>query len=129
MEGDFSKLSREEFKKQLKARIYNWTVRLVKYARLVLKTLPQELHSIVDQLIRAGTSVCANYIEAQGSPTTKDFRKFLSYSLKSANESKYWLSLIKDSKIDDSEELKWLIKEGIEISNILGKSVSTMYKS
>ncbi|MBI5222533.1 MAG: four helix bundle protein [Candidatus Magasanikbacteria bacterium] len=129
MEGDFSKLSREEFWKQLKARIYNWTVRLTKYARKILKNLPKELHSIIDQLIRAGTSVCANYIEAQGSPTTKDFRNFLSHALKSCNESKYWLSLIKDTKIDDSEELEWLIKEGVEISNILGKSVSTMYKS
>ncbi|MBI4427175.1 MAG: four helix bundle protein [Candidatus Magasanikbacteria bacterium] len=129
MEGDFSKSDREEFKKQLKARIYNWTVRLTKHARKIIKNLPNELHSIIDQLIRAGTSVCANYVEAQGSPTTKDFRNFLSYALKSCNESKYWLSLIKDSKIDEGEELKWLIKEGIEISNILGKSVSTMYRS
>lgn len=129
MEENFSKLTREEFKKQLKARIYNWTVRLVKYSRQLLKNLPKESYSIIDQLIRAGTSVCANYIEAQGSPTTKDFRKFLSYSLKSCNESKYWLSLIKDSKMDNSEESAWLIKEGIELSNILGKSVSTMYRS
>jgi len=84
---------------------------------------------LISQLVKAGTSVGANYIEAIASPTTKDFRKFLSYSLKSANESKYWLALIKFSRINDGVELEWLLKETIEISNMLGKSVSTMYKN
>ncbi len=124
----YSKEEREEFKKELKVRIYRWSVRIVKYLRNLSKRKEQAVRSIIDQLIRSGTSVGANYIEAIGSPTTKDFRKFLSYSLKSSNESKYWLALIRDSKIDDNSELQWLLTESIEISKILGKSVSTLYK-
>lgn len=84
--------------------------------------------SILDQLVRSGTSVGANYIEAIGACSDKDFRRFLSYSLKSANESKYWLAILRDCGIDNPKELDWLLQEGVEISKILGKSVSTLYK-
>lgn len=118
-----------EFSATLKLRIYKWSVRLVMYLRSVSKQEERFIRSIIDQVLRSGTSVGANYVEAIGSPSTKDFRKFLSYSLKSGNESLYWLSLIKDTKIDESDELQLLITELQEITKILGKSVSTMYKS
>jgi len=122
-------MEKEEFKKLLKARIYNWTIRLVKYLRILSRAHDRVIWVIVDQLIRCGTSVGANYIEAIGSPTTKDFRNFLAISLKSCNESKYWLAVIRDTSMDASDELDWLLREAIEISNILGKSVSTLYKT
>lgn len=118
-----------EFSAVLKLRKYKWSVRLVMYLRSVSKQEERFIRSIIDQVLRSGTSVGANYVEAIGSPSTKDFRKFLSYSLKSGNESLYWLSLIKDTKIDESDELQLLITELQEITKILGKSVSTMYKS
>lgn len=120
---------REVFKTQLKARIYNWSIRLVKYIRFLYKRNERAVWSILDQLLRCGTSVGANYIEAIGSPTTKDFRNFLAHALKSCNESKFWLALIRDTGIDNTEELKYLLQEAIELANILGKSVSTMYKN
>lgn len=113
----------------MKIRIYAWTVQLVKYIRELSKKNERAVWSILDQVLRSGTSVGANYIEAIGAPTTKDFRNFLAYSLKSCNESKFWLALIRDSGVDRSAELVWLLKEAIEISNILGKSVSTLYSS
>ena len=127
-ESRYSYADREAFKKELKARIYNWTGRLVKYLRKLSKNVDYVVRSIIDQLIRSGTSVGANYIEAIGSPTTKDFRNFLAHALKSSNESKYWLALIRDGGIDTGEESQWLLEEAIEISAILGKSVSTMYR-
>ncbi|MEK7084837.1 MAG: four helix bundle protein [Patescibacteria group bacterium] len=126
----FSKEEKEKFRQGLKLRIYIWSVRLVKYCRKLGNIKDRAAWVIVDQLIRSGTSVCANYIEAIASPSTKDFRKFLGYSLKSGNESKFWLCLIRDIHIDpDQQERDWLLKEIVELSNILGKSVSTMQKS
>ena len=69
-EISYNYADRETFKKELKARIYNWTVRLVKYLRKLSKNVDYVVRSIIDQLIRAGTSVGANYIETIGSPTT-----------------------------------------------------------
>jgi four helix bundle protein len=120
---------RYDFKQKLKARIYNWTVRLVKYLRRLSKRRDRAVWVVTDQLMRSGTSTGANYIEAIGAPTIKDFRNFLAYSLKSSNESKYWLSLINDSGIDNGEDVQILLKEIIEISKILGKSVSTLYNT
>lgn len=121
-------MEKEEFKKLLKARIYNWTIKLVKYLRVLSRAHDRAIWVTSDQLIRCGTSVGANYIEAIGSPSTKDFRNFLAISLKSCNESKYWLAVIRDTGMDAKDELSWLLQEAIEISNILGKSVSTLYK-
>lgn len=121
---------RNQFKNELKVRLCGWSVRLIKYLRsLSRNTKELFLSSIMDQLVRSGTSVAANYIEAIGSPSFQDFRKFISYSLKSANESVYWLTLIQNTDIDHSDEVVWLLKESREIASILGKSVSTMYKN
>jgi len=124
----YSKEEKDKFKQGMKVRIYNWSVRLVKYLRKLSKEKEYLVRSILDQVLRSGTSVGANYVEAMGAPTTKDFRKFLAYSLKSCNESKYWLSIIKDTDIDRSEELENLLQEAVELSKIIGKSVSTLYK-
>ncbi|MBT3817467.1 MAG: four helix bundle protein [Candidatus Magasanikbacteria bacterium] len=116
------------FRDILKKRIYNWTVQLTIHLRSISKKDSRFTESIIIQLLRSGTSVGANYVEAIGAPTTKDFRRFLSYALKSCNESKYWLALIRDTHIDESKKHNDLLQEAIELANILGKSVSTLYK-
>lgn len=78
------------------------------------------------QLIRSGTSILANYIEASSASSKKDFTIFFTYSLKSANESKVWLALIRDTGKGNADELRWLLDELIEISNILASSIMTL---
>ncbi|MBU2592490.1 four helix bundle protein [Patescibacteria group bacterium] len=51
---------------------------------------------ISDQLLRAGTSIGANIVEAQAASSRRDFTNFLNHALKSANETKFWLILSKD---------------------------------
>jgi len=50
----------------------------------------------------------------------------LHHSLKSANESKFWLCILKDSKRATQEETEKLLKELIEIANIFGSSLLTL---
>jgi len=118
------KNDKEKFKTELKRRIYTWTLRLVKF----LDGLPKDTitQRIVDQLFRSGGSIGANYIEAQASSSKKDFINFLRYSLKSANESKFWLAIIRDTNRGNKEEIEKLLNELIEIANILGASVLTV---
>jgi four helix bundle protein len=52
--------------------------------------------SIFDQLIRSATSIGANVVDGGSGSTKKDFINFFYISLKSANETKYWLCLIRD---------------------------------
>lgn len=93
----------DEFKK----RLYNFTLKLIE----LIEKLPKDNVSrrIGDQLLRSGTSIIANYIEGKAASSKKDFANFINIFLKSSNESKLWLSLLKDTgKIDDEKQFGFL---------------------
>lgn len=96
-----------KFKNDFKKRLYNWVVRLIKF----IDKLPKDSVCSVmgKQLLRSGTSVLANYIEANSASSKKDFINFFTYSLKSSNESKVWLTLLRDTAKGNQEELSWLV--------------------
>ena len=113
-----------KFKNEFKKRLYNWVLRLIKF----IDKLPKDsVCSIMGkQLMRSGTSILANYIEANSASSKKDFINFFTHSLKSANESKVWLTLLRDTNKGNQEELKWLLNKLIEIANILASSIITL---
>jgi len=78
------------------------------------------------QLLRSGTSVLANYIEANSASSKKDFINFFTHALKSANESKVWVTLLRDTGKGDRDELESLLRELIEIANVLASSILTL---
>jgi len=118
------KNDKEKFKTELKKRIYYWVLKLIAF----IDRLPKDgsTQIIAKQLLRSGTSIGANYIETQAASSRKDFANFLHHSLKSANESKFWLCILKDSKRATQEETEKLLKELIEIANIFGSSLLTL---
>lgn len=112
-------------KKDLKKRSYLFALSIIKFIdKLNKKDLTVQVVS--RQLIRCATSIGANIIEAQAGRSRKDFTNFFTHSLKSANETKFWISLLKDSKKAPLEESNILFKEVSEISNILGSSILTL---
>lgn len=113
-----------KFKTDLKRRIYSWVLQLVKF----LDTLPKDTitQRTVDQLFRSGTSVGANYIEAQAASSRKDFTNFLHYALKSANESRFWLAVLRDTGRCERNAVENLLSELVQIANILGSSILTV---
>ena len=119
MENDSAK-----FKNEFKKRLYKWVLRLIKF----INKLPRDSVCQVmgKQLLRSGTSVLANYIEANSASSKKDFINFFTYSLKSANESKVWLCLLRDTNKGEKEELDWLLSELVEIANVIASSILTL---
>lgn len=113
-----------KFKIKLKDRAYQYSIRIIEF----LDTLPKDTSSqvIAKQLLRSATSVGANIIEAQASSSKRDFTNFFSYALKSANESSYWLELLKDAKKINNTQLEYLLNETKELANILGSSILTL---
>jgi four helix bundle protein len=79
--------------------------------------------SLFDQLIRSATSIGANIVEGKAGSSKKDWKKFFVIALKSANETKYWLCLIRDTMETDKSKISDLLKEAGEISNIIAKIV------
>jgi four helix bundle protein len=110
-------------KTDIRQRAYQYALRIVRF----MEDIPKDMagRTIGNQLMRSGTSIGANIVEAQASSSKKDFTKFIIISLKSANESLFWLRLLKDSgKV--GLVIDPLITETHEIANILGASVLTL---
>lgn len=80
-------------------------------------------HSIFAQLVRSATSVGANLVEAQAGLSKKDFLKFYIIALKSANETKYWLCLIRDSLDADKNKISGLLQEAGEFSKMIASII------
>ena len=123
MKNTNRKILKQEFRK----RIYNYILRLVKF----LSKFPKVpvIREIVGQLMRSGTSIGANYFEAKGASSKRDYQNFFAHSLKSANETKFWLAVLKDSDLVPKEllsECNWLLQETKELANIFASSILTM---
>ena len=119
MQNDKSK-----FKKEFKSRLYKFVLRLIEF----LDRLPSDNVSrrLGDQLLRSGTSILGNYIEGQAASSKKEFINYFNISLKSANETKVWVALLRDSKRVNSKDTEWFLKELDEISKIFASSVLTL---
>ncbi|MFA5871006.1 MAG: four helix bundle protein [Candidatus Paceibacterota bacterium] len=81
---------------------------------------------IIIQLVRAGTSIGANYREANGASSKKDFRNKISICRKEAQETYYWFDILVELFPQNTKEIKELRKEAYEFSRIFGKIISTM---
>lgn len=111
-------------KNELKYRSYKFALVIVK---LISGLEKNKIAGIIgSQVLRSGTSIGANIVEAQSGSSKKDFVNFYLHALKSANETKFWLCLMRDSKIGTSSEVEKILSEAVEIANILGKSILTM---
>lgn len=108
----------------VKIRAYNLSLEVIKF----INGLPNKraFWVIGDQLLRSITSIGANMIEAQSSSSRREFIKFYEIGLKSANESKYWLCLLRDSYPDLKTRCSELLDEVIQISNMLASSIITL---
>lgn len=79
-----------------------------------------------DQLLRSATSIGANIIEAKASSSKRDFIRFYQIALKSANETKYWLSLLRDSNLISKTKVNPLVTEADELCRMLASSLLTL---
>lgn len=111
-------------KPELKIRAYYFSIELVRF----LSSLPNKriLWTLSDQLLRSGTSIGANIVEGQGAISKKDFINYYQIALKSANETRYWLGILRDATDVDKPKINEFIQEAKEITNILGASLLTL---
>ena len=111
-------------KNAFKERTYRFALDIIVFVEQLPKG--QVSNVISEQLLRSATSVGANVVEAQGAPSKKDYAHFFSYALKSANETKFWLSLLADSGKAEKGKTDKLLQEATELSKILAASIITL---
>lgn len=113
-----------KYKSDLKARCYAFSLNLIK----LIDSFPNKrvYWVIGDQVLRSGTSIGVNLVEATASSSKRDFKRYHEIALKSANETKYWLSLLKDSHLVKIEVMLPLIKEATELSSMIAAGILKM---
>ena len=117
-------MNNREFKEQLIKRAFDFARKII----ALVNKFPQKPSAriISNQLLRSASSIGANIIEAQAASSKRDFANFLNHSLKSGNETKYWLALARDFDVRFVPEINKLIKEADELVKILGSVIATM---
>jgi len=110
-----------KFKSDLKTRCYRFSLEIIAF----METLPNKRSCwiIADQLLRSAMSIGANLVEASASSSRLEFKKFHEISLKSANETKYWLGLLRDSSLAQEDKVNSLLQEVTEIANMIAAGV------
>jgi four helix bundle protein len=91
-------------------------------------TLEKKEFVLAKQLLRSGTSIGANVRESIRAQSAADFYAKLTISLKEAEESSYWLELLKESGYIDEEKFNSLYSDCEEVIRILVKILKNTKK-
>ena len=113
-----------KFDKSFRDRTYKFSLSCIHF--ITELNFDRKFSPIINQFIRSSTSIGANVIEAKSSSSKREFINYFQIALKSANETKYWLCLIRDGLKIDNDNLKNILQEADELSKILAQSVLTM---
>lgn len=105
------------FKQQFKRRCFDFSISILRLAELLGNKKANKI--LLDQLVRAATSIGANVVEGGNSTSRREFINYFQIALKSSAETLYWLSLLKEINQDESEKIENLIKECTEIKKMI----------
>ena len=107
---------------------YDLEERTAKYGEEVLKFVKDLKENtknkpIIVQLIRSATSIGANYMEATGGESKKDFKHKIGICKKEARETKHWLRMLIILHPEHKQTIKLLWQEAQELTLIFSKII------
>ena len=108
---------------ELKQRTKQFSLRVIKLVDALPAT--RSTNVIGNQLLRAGTSVGANYRAALRGRSRPDFIAKLGIAIEEADESLYWMELLAEAELMTPERLNPLMQEANELISILTTTVKT----
>jgi len=116
-------------KSELEGRTKTFAIRVIKFVVKLPKNKVTDV--LAYQLLKSGTSIGANYREANRAESRNDFMHKIGIVSKESAETQYWLELFKETDLSDKEELNWLYKESTELLAIftsIGKRIKNSKK-
>lgn len=111
----------------LKNKSYDFAIRIVKLNQYLIKEKKEFVLS--KQVLRSGTGIGALVREVEFGQSRADFTSKMSIALKEANETDYWLLLLKDTKYLIEKEYNSLKSDIDELIKLLITSVKTSKKN
>ena len=120
-------MEKQIFVKRLKNRTKKLAVDVVMFYNKIEKS---EVGRIIGkQLIRSVTSTSANYRAACVGRSKKEFFSKMAIVVEEADETYFWLELLKETKLAREIDLEPLLTESLEILKIMSKAKSTLYNN
>ena len=110
----------------IKEKSYQFALEII---RLYRALQCQNEYVLSKQLVRAGTSIGANVEEATAAQSRKDFIAKMSIASKEAREARYWLRLLKDSRICEKLDFSGPLVKSDEIIKLLTSIVKTTQRN
>jgi four helix bundle protein len=114
-------------KSVLRDKSYLFAIRIVKLSQYLQSERKEYVLS--KQLLRSGTAIGALIREAEFGQSKPDFIHKLSIALKEANETEYWLLLLKDTHFIDDSSYKGIADNCSELIKMLVSSINTARKN
>lgn len=111
----------------LKVKSYQFAIQIIKIVRYLQNE--QKEYVLSRQIMRSGTAIGALIREAEFAQSKVDFIHKMSIALKEANETLYWISLLKDSSYTDDENFMSLNSTCNELIALLVSIVKTSKKN
>ena len=114
-------------KSVLRDKSYLFAIRIVKLSQFLQADMKEYVLS--KQVLRSGTAIGALIREAEFGQSKPDFIHKLSIALKEANETEYWLLLLKDTHFIDEASYKGIADHCSELIKMLISSINTARKN
>lgn len=108
---------------EFSGRLVHFTVGVVQLSRNHAREY--YLSSTFNQVIRSAGSIGANITEAHGASSRASYGRYFTIALQSANETKYWLTVLKELKVSPSKCDELMI-EVVQFIKILTASLKTL---
>lgn len=106
---------------------YAFAIRIVNAYKFLIQS--QHEYVLSKQLLRSGTAIGALVAEAHHAQSRPDFLNKMNIALKEANETSYWLSLLKDTKYLEQKNYESISKDCDELVALLVSIVKSMKTS
>lgn len=110
----------------IKSRSFDFSVRIVNLYRVLTGTRKEFVMS--KQLLRSGTSVGANVVEALSAFSQKDYAAKFSIARKEMAEAIYWLELLQRTDFLTEKEFNSINSDAVELMKMISATVITMQK-
>ena len=103
---------------------YSVTLEIVKLSRKIPRDRVADI--ILNQVIRSSSSVGANIAEGFGRYKSKEYKRHLQIALGSANETEYWLTILKDAFQAYNKDIDQIVAKNLETIKMLAASLKTI---
>lgn len=134
MRNASAKMNNDQFPMSDANMQYDLEERTARFAEAIIEltmSIPKDVitSSIISQLVRSGTSVGANYCEANNASSRKDFRNKICICKKEIQEARYWLRILSKVAATSKERAASIVDEARQLNLIFNRIVVTTDKN